>query len=365
MPAIENLGLTRSSQQQVQDLKGEHAPAKTPNAKPVAEPASNQTQEFKQYRPSSATKDPAAMRAAMEQARALEQGHATGPTAEQKARAEWETKKAVFDAAKATNAPLDARIAELTQQKTHLETLFNSGQLKGDGVLTWKELEWLAQNGTAEQKTAAQWMKDNKADFWDSMEKASTKFDVDGTANVNGEPVGRGLSWSGFVAKNAEMDGYISQVRAQKVPMPADPGPAPGGSLATSQSASTGGPTTTEGTGNTAGSKETRDQVEGRVFENYKKVGPFSSNATSAEGRLQDATGHVQKGIDALQNDLIAASTKEPPNQAEIMMIQNKMQQLQNALSALMQMMKQQQEMQSNMSKMFSEMASSAIRNMR
>ncbi len=306
------------------------------------------------------------MRAAMEQARALEQGHATGPTAEQKARAEWETKKAAFDAAKATNAPLDARIAELTQQKTHLETLFNSGQLKGDGVLTWKELEWLAQNGTSEQKTAAQWMKDNKADFWDSMEKASTKFDVDGTANLNGEPVGRGVSWSGFVAKNAEMDGYISQVRSQKKPMPADPGPAPGGSAASSQSASTqagstGGPTSTEGTG----ARETRAQVEARVFENYQKVGPFSSDATSPEGRLQDATSHVQKGIDALQDDLIAASTKTPPNQAEIMMIQNKMQQVQNAMSALMQMLKQQQEMQSNMSKMFSEMASSAIRNMR
>ncbi len=297
-----------------------------------------------------------------EQAAAAEQGHATGPTPEQQAsaaKAEWQAKKTAFDAAVNTNKSADARIAELETQKAHLKVLYDCGQM-GDGVLTWKELEFLKEKGTDPEKAAADWMMKNKADFWDSMGKGHTSFDVNGVANLNGEPIGRGLTRQAFQAKVAELDGYIAQARAVKVAVPADPGPAPGG-----QPGTAGGPKT-DGPSNTGGpTKETRAEAEARIFANYNKVGPFSSDAPSPEGRLQDAAGHIQKGLDALQEDLITASTASPPNQGEIMAIQQKMQQVQNAFSAIMQMMKQLQEMQSNMSKMFSEMAMSSIRNMR
>ncbi|MCA3014840.1 MAG: hypothetical protein INH41_20845, partial [Myxococcaceae bacterium] len=85
----------------------------------------------------------------------------------------------------------------------------------------------------------------------------------------------------------------------------------------------------------------------------------------SSEGRLADGLTFLQRGQEALQEDLLKAATENPPNQAKIAVIQNKLQQVQNALTAMMQMMKQLQEMMSNMSKMYSEMAMSSIRNMR
>lgn len=292
-------------------------------------------------------------------------------TPDQKAsavRAEWEAKKSAYDSAVATNDSADSQIAARQDQKKHLGVLYASGQM-GEGVLTWKELEYLRDHGSEEEKAAANWMIQNKADFWDSMEKGTTTFDVNGVPNLNGEPLCQGPNRKAFQDKVEELDRYIAEALASKVPLPANPGPAPSSPSSSSQ-ATTGAGTGTNGTGGTSGTSTGQTQatsadVDARVFGNYKKVPPFSSSATSPEGRLQDAGSHIQKGIDALQEDLIAASTKSPPNQAEIMMIQNKMQQVQSAFAAVMQMMKQLQEMQSNMSKMFSDMAASAIRNMR
>jgi hypothetical protein len=109
--------------------------------------------------------------------------------------------------------------------------------------------------------------------------------------------------------------------------------------------------------------KETKEQLEARVFENYGKLGPFTTDAATSEGRLEAGANYIQKGLDALNDDLVKATLSG--NQGEIMMVQNKIQKMQAGLSALMQMMKQQQEMLSNMSKMFNEMAMSSIRNMR
>lgn len=99
------------------------------------------------------------------------------------------------------------------------------------------------------------------------------------------------------------------------------------------------------------------------MFENYGKLGPFTTDAATSEGRLEAGANYIQKGLDALNDDLVKATLSG--NQGEIMMVQNKIQKMQAGLSALMQMMKQQQEMLSNMSKMFNEMAMSSIRNMR
>lgn len=302
--------------------------------------------------------DPALMRAAMEQAKAAEQGHGTPPTPaqlefERKAKEREDIIKQNASIAE-SNRNLNAQIAKAETAKTHLSALANIWDISAS--FTRGELNDFTNSATlsAEIKDAARWLlSQSDADL------AALGLQK-GEGGVTKESINTALA-----ALQAKIPELKAQIRPE-LPVPGEPVPPlvanQNPSSSTNSSTGTNG---SGGTGNTSGPKETSAQVEARVFENYKKVGPFSSDATSAEGRLQDATGHVQKGIDALQNDLIAASTKEPPNQAEIMMIQNKMQQLQNALSALMQMMKQQQEMQSNMSKMFSEMASSAIRNMR
>jgi hypothetical protein len=99
------------------------------------------------------------------------------------------------------------------------------------------------------------------------------------------------------------------------------------------------------------------------MFPSFSQLPPFSSSATTGEGRMLDATAHLQTSLDALEKDLAAAAAKG--DQGAMTAINAKIAKFQAGMSALMQMMKQRQEMESNMSKMFSEMASSAIRNMR
>lgn len=312
-----------------------------------------------------------------------EHGHATPPSAEQKAwddynkaKSEWDTKKSAFDNASKGIESADKGIAKIDEQVKNLHILFTSGQLQGDKVLTWKELEWLHKNGTDEQKTAAKWMMDNKADFYDSMAKGTTLLDVDGNPNFNGEPVGVGLTLQSFVDKRKEMLGYRAQAVAAKPAAVADPGPPPTPPVkpATTENSSVGqnppaGASPTPGSGASPtpppGAETTPKPAGKSATENYDKIGAFSSKATTSEGRMADGLDFLQRGSQALQEDLLNASTENPPNQAKIALIQNKLQQVQNALTAVMQMMKQFQEMMSNMSKMYSEMAMSAIRNMR
>ncbi len=78
---------------------------------------------------------------------------------------------------------------------------------------------------------------------------------------------------------------------------------------------------------------------------------------------MLDASKHLQTTLDALEKDLAIAAASG--NQGAMTSINSKIAKFQAGMSALMQMMKQQQEMLSNMSKMYSEMASSSIRNMR
>lgn len=108
---------------------------------------------------------------------------------------------------------------------------------------------------------------------------------------------------------------------------------------------------------------KTPEQANAEMYPSFSKLPEFSSSATTGEGRMLDATTHLQKGLDALEQDLAAAAARG--DQAAMSAINNKVAKLQAGMSALMQMMKQRQEMESNMSKMFSEMAMSAIRNMR
>lgn len=264
-------------------------------------------------------------------------------------------------AIRASNAPTEAAIAELETQQRHLQKLFSHDLARGDGVLTQAELRWLSNKSTdPAQREAALWLL-GRGDIYSTLPKKGTALGGDGAiAGFGGTGIDVDAS-ANFVA------GLAAQISAQKKmlkPLIEVPAPQSTQSAATGTNGGTP-PQPSTASSDQTGTPKTPTEAEARIFANYNKVGAFTSDATSPEGRLQSAASHIQKGIDGLQEDLIAASTATPPNQAEIMAIQYKMQQVQNAFSAIMQMMKQLQEMQSNMSKMFSEMASSAIRNMR
>jgi hypothetical protein len=279
------------------------------------------------------------------------EGHASGPTPEQKARAEWEAKKTAFDAAEKTNKSADARIAELEQQKAHLNVLYQSGQI-GEGVLTWKELEFLKANGSDAEKAAATWMIQNKSDFWDTMLKSSTALDLNGVPNLNGEPVGRGLTREGFQAKIRELDAYSAQTRATKVTLPADPGPAPGTPTAVTNAST--------GTGSTP-STPTPKASGASMTPNFDGVGPIKQTGRTGEENLLGGIDHLQAQMEALEKDMVAAAS-DPAKMQRINQMYSK---LQTAQSMLMQLLKQRTEMMNNIQKMYSEMAMSAVRNMR
>lgn len=126
----------------------------------------------------------------------------------------------------------------------------------------------------------------------------------------------------------------------------------------------TGGTSTSNGTGATGNNKPVDpSDFEKTAMATYLALPPFSSNATTGEGRMQDGMQHLQGGMEALEKDLAVAASKG--DQAAITRINSQMQKLQAGVTALMTMLKQRQELESNMAKMFSEMAMSSIRNMR
>jgi hypothetical protein len=246
------------------------------------------------------------------------------------------------EAIKSQNAPIEAEIKALEKERAHLDKLFSHDLVRGDDVLTWNELEHLAQySSDPAQKEAARWLL-SRPDLFDSLPKKTTF--------VGGE----GINMSGCAARMGQLQERIAALTAQLTPVkevpvePARPGSEPSALSRTSSPDK---------------EPESKQQADARIFSNFNKVPPFSTSSSTAEGRLADASTYLQKRLDALSEDLINASVGG--NQGEILAVQAKIQGLQAAMSAVTQMMKQQQELISNMSKMYSDMAMSSIRNMR
>jgi hypothetical protein len=215
-----------------------------------------------------------------------------------------------------------------------------SAPAASDGVLTWSELVDLARRL---DDPSAKWLVQNP----DVFKSFPTKTGRHGQVGI---------------------DVALAKERLARQPLPPPPPPQsgtlPGTPPVTDRSPSNGTPAPVEG-GGSPPVTGTPKQPGPSPTENYDKIGSFSSTATTSEGRMADGLDFLQRGTLALQDDLLKASTENPPNQAKIALIQHKLSQVQNALTAMMQMMKQFQEMMSNMSKMYSEMAMSSIRNMR
>lgn len=280
---------------------------------------------------------------------------------------------------KTHNAGVDKEVKKWTDLKSAVDTLANMkwDLVELDGVITDAEMAKIASNAPSPYKEAAQLLLANP-------EVMAMWPKVNGGFLGLSPCVGFTMSPSGLLVELQKRANNAENTRRTEVPVPPHPGNLPAPSPSSDRSPAVGGPPTQNpptpgGTppppnGSTPPSgpgatppatapKETEAELKQRVFKKFNQLPPFSTDAKSAEGRMEDGVNYLQKGLDALNDDLVAATLSG--NQGEIMMIQNKIQKMQAGLSALMQMMKQQQEMLSNMSKMFNEMAMSSIRNMR
>lgn len=291
-----------------------------------------------------------------------EQGHGTPPTP---AQLEFERKAKEREdiikqngAIKESNRDLNAQIGKAETAKTHLSALANIWDISAS--FTRGELNDFTNSATlsAEIKAAARWL------------LSQSDADLAALGLRKGEG---GVTKDSINTVLGSLEGKIADLRAQirpEPPVPGEPVPPPASNQtptsSTNSSTGTNGASGNSGAAQPEGAKpptQTKEEFRAKALANSNKVPEFESTATTGEGRMQDGLQHCQNKLDALQVDLAEAAARG--DQGAISLINAEIAKFQAGLSALMQMLKQQQEMQSNMSKMFNEMASSAIRNMR
>jgi hypothetical protein len=294
------------------------------------------------------------------QSNPAEEGHAAPLTPEQKAYqqalAKYEAALDKHNAALEQNKAIDAenkpfadKAAFFDKMRESLLKVASHG-LAGDSYISKQELTDLLASSDPAQRAAAEFLLAN----WDAI-PAPKYSDWGGGMNAN-----EMRQWATTCGKEAES--WRKQMKPH-VSVPAHPGsPPPPPGAQSSSSASTGQSQQNNGTSNSDATK-TPEQGNADMYPTFSQLPEFSSSATTGEGRMLDASIHLQKGLDALEQDLALAAADG--NQGKMTAINNKIAKLQAGMSALMQMMKQRQEMETNMSKMFSDMAMSAIRNMR
>lgn len=307
-----------------------------------------------------------------------EQGHANPPSVADQAYAsamkkyeaaleKYESALAAHNGANAQNVSIDAANAPLEKEAAFWDEAraallkVASHSLAGDSYISKKELTDLLGSTDPLQRSAADFLIAN----WDKI-PVNKYPDWGGGMNADEMRQGAVAAGAHATAKRNLKQAHVNVPPHPGAP-PTPPSP-PGQSPETSRSAATGAPgaqggTTTPSTPPATTPPKTPEQANAEMFPSFSQLPSFSSAAPTGEGRMLDATVHLQKSLDALEQDLAAAAAKG--DQASMTAINNKVAKFQAGMSALMQMMKQRQEMESNMSKMFSEMAMSSIRNMR
>ncbi|MER2563089.1 MAG: hypothetical protein ABTQ32_20345 [Myxococcaceae bacterium] len=207
-----------------------------------------------------------------------------------------------------------------------------SHDVRDGGYISREELKKLLHSSDPLQRSCADFLLNN----WESI--PAPKYDAWG----GGMNVSEMLDGAVAAGRNANLE---RSLRLPHVDVPAHPGsppqppPVPGQSsqAITNSSASTG------------------------ATSNLNSVPPFSSASDTGEGRLLDGIDHLQAEMDALEKDIVACKD----NPAQMQALNNKYTKLQTAQSMLMQLLKQRNEMMNNIQKMYSDMAMSAVRNMR
>lgn len=286
---------------------------------------------------------------------ASEQGHGTAPSpAEQAyakamekyeaALAKYEADLAAHNSANAQNAaidkanePLEQKAAFWEEMKSSLLKVTTHG-LAGDSHLSMNELRTLLTSTDPGQRSAADFILSN----WDKI------------------PATKLPDWGGCMNTNDMRDAAIKagveaascrNAKQKHVTVPPHPGappsppPAPGATVPTTQTnASTGAP-------NAGGPPPPST--------------PGTTSTTSPLAGTSPGLVGLGEGIDGIQAEInrLVEDTRQNPANANAN--QAKISQLSNQLQTLSALMNQIFTMQSNLSKMLSEMAMTAIRNMR
>jgi hypothetical protein len=259
---------------------------------------------------------------------------------------------------KTHNAKVDEEVKKWNDLKAAVDTLSN---IKWDCVeldfaITWAEMKHIAERGASPYKEAAQLVMLNQ-EVMDMWPKTARGFFSMSSANLLVELQRRSNAAAG--------------TKRDEVPVPPHPGnpPTSGGN------ANVGGPPTQNpppGASPTPGGgvsptpppgSETTPKPPSTDSKTpaLDAVPPYNSKATTGEGRLLDAIDNMQARMDALEKDMAAAGD----NPALMQRLNAMYTKMNTAMSMFTQLLKQRTEMMNNMQKMYSEMAMSAIRNMR
>lgn len=247
----------------------------------------------------------------------------------------------------AANAPIQAEIDALEKEQSALNRLFDHVDAKGDGVLTWDEINRLATtSGVPEVRDAAIWLL-NHPQVYEALKATGSRWTASG-GDANQTKVSEKSLVGGWGAGRIESAGYRAALQARidakkellkpLVEVPPGPGAAP-----TSQpNASTGTPNTGGPPANVGSSSS---------------ASPLAGTSPGLAG-LGEGIDGIQARINGLVEEMKAHPEKASAIQAEITQLSNQLQSMSALMNAIF-------TMQSNLSKMLSEMAMTAIRNMR
>lgn len=269
-----------------------------------------------------------------------EEGHGTDP------------RQAAIDKNKeitAANAPVQKEIDALEKEQSALNKLFDHIDAKGDGVLTWDEINRLATtSGVPEVKDAAIWLLNHPQVYealkatgsrWTMLGGDTNQTTVSGPSVIGGWGAGRVESASYRAALQARIEEKKASLKPLvEVPLaPVVP--------TTQSNASTGTP-------NAGGSPP--PSTAGAP----SSGSPLTTGTSAGLAGLGEGIDGIQAKINGLVEEMKAHPEKASAIQAEISQLSNQLQSMSALMNAIF-------TMQSNLSKMLSEMAMTAIRNMR
>lgn len=248
----------------------------------------------------------------------------------------------------AANAPIQAEIDALEREQSALNKLFDHIDAKGDGVLTWDEINRLATtSGVPEVKDAAIWLL-NHPQVYEALKATGSRWTASG-GDANQTKVSEKSLIGGWGAGRIESAGYRAALQARidakkelLKPLVEVP-PAPGAAPTSQPNASTGTPNTGGPPPANAGSTSS--------------ASPLTGTSPGLAG-LGEGIDGIQAKINGLVEEMKAHPEKASAIQAEITQLSNQLQSMSALMNAIF-------TMQSNLSKMLSEMAMTAIRNMR
>jgi hypothetical protein len=263
----------------------------------------------------------------------------------------YETDLAAYREAIATNervdshnAAIDKEIAQLQKQYEVLDKLLQLGVSTGDGVLTRGELQHLAlTSGDPEIRKAAQWLL-GRSDLIDSLPRTHTLIGHDSD--------GMGIDVRKAQANLGVLMARIEELGASKlehVKVPPEPVPPPPSHGVSAMPAGTPQQTETERGGGRTASPDA----------NSAPTGEMSGGLDGAVEALYAKQSSLEQQIEAAT---AKASSDDPKVAAEG---QRELQRLMNRQQAVANMLNLINTMMSNLAKLYSDMAMTAVRNMK